>query len=458
MSLIEKFLIKNIEKKLKLAIVGDSIIDEYYYTKVKRISPEFPIPIILSENNEPHHTLPGGSLNLVYQFSDYNVEVDFIGLLNFYAESVLLINWNNKMNYSNSFKIPNIQVPIKRRLYDGDFPVSRWDLETYGYNLKDYLHTYLNRLKIPKSDITIFSDYNKGIFDIPWYKDYIKDNITIVDPKNDINKFVGCTIIKPNSLEAEKLTGCKNWKDQCKKIKDITNCQSVVITCAGEKVVGLDKEDFFEYFPKKKQNNVNNFSGAGDCFISIFSMCIGHNMSVPEASEVAYEAGAIYVQRKHNRPVSIMDLKQKTQSAKFATIDDLKNIEGTLVLNSGCFDFGLTRGHIESLKYAKQQGDYLVVAINDDNSIQRIKNRKPIMNLDDRMHIVASLEFVDFVISFSEDTPLNLYESILKNRKGDIICKGEDYKNKEVVGNHLTKVVLCPLYDCESTTDKINKL
>ena len=123
-----------------------------------------------------------------------------------------------------------------------------------------------------------------------------------------------------------------------------------------------------------------------------------------------------------------------------------------LVFTNGCFDFGLTRGHIECLTFAKAQGDKLIVGLNSDSSIKRLKgNNRPILPLEDRMHIMAALECVDYVYSFEEDSPLEL----IKKLKVDVIVKGSDYQKEKVVGYGLAEVIICPLVKCISTTEKI---
>jgi D-beta-D-heptose 7-phosphate kinase/D-beta-D-heptose 1-phosphate adenosyltransferase len=126
-----------------------------------------------------------------------------------------------------------------------------------------------------------------------------------------------------------------------------------------------------------------------------------------------------------------------------------------LIFTNGCFDAGLTPGHIDCLRFAKNQGGKVVVALNSDDSVKRLKGRdRPVLNLEERMEIISSLEFVDFVVSFTEETPENLINQI----KPDIIVKGGDYLPEEVVGKETAEVLICPYKKSISTTDKLEMI
>lgn len=178
-------------------------------------------------------------------------------------------------------------------------------------------------------------------------------------------------------------------------------------------------------------------------------MALGHGFSCKEAAEIAFNAGCQYVQQDILKPV--VAPWQLHRQMKFISPQCLTQRDYRLVMTNGCFDGGLTRGHIECLKFAKAQGDKLIVALNDDASVQRLKGKpRPFMTLEDRMAILASLEYVDFVVPFAEDTPLKLIQTIMP----DLIVKGGDYKPEDVVGYGIVEVRLCPLSSCKSTSDK----
>ncbi len=441
------------QKKLSISVIGDCMVDEYYYVQVNRLSPEFPIPVWLSPSEDMKYALPGGAANVVYQFRHFNHDVTLVSFINDYACSIF-----NQCGVKQAGWYGECQVPIKRRLYHGEFPLCRWDIEQQGYNIKDQSAWYsLPNIAASKgcnfllNDVIIFSDYNKGIFDRPWFTSLFKDytGTTIVDPKNDIDKWRGCTILKPNSVEAKKLSGKNRWQDQARYLKDRVQCQSVVITQGGDGVVGLFGDKEFEYKPRHK-SDVVSLQGAGDCFIAFLAMAIGNHYDVPQAAQIAFEAGCAYVENRHNEPIKPHQLLQRENPihAKYVRPEQLKDRSYKLVFTNGCFDI-LHQGHVETLEFAKSKGDKLVVAVNSDASVRRLKGEsRPINSQHARMRVLASMSAVDFITMFEEDTPLEA----IKKCSPDVVVKGGEYKPEDVVGYGLAEVILAPMYEGVSTS------
>jgi D-beta-D-heptose 7-phosphate kinase / D-beta-D-heptose 1-phosphate adenosyltransferase len=425
-SLIEEFVRKDLARKCQISVIGDIMLDEYHEVTVDRISPEFPIPVMKSRHDN-FIRVPGGAANVALQFSQFNIDVYLTGMTN----QVMPLMSNNVFDHSPC---------IKKRFYQGNFPVSRWDIEEpcYGIN-PDAVFDIFDDWDLKKTDVTVFSDYNKGIFSKPWYRHFLSDRLTIVDPKNDLARWQGCTILKPNSVEAKALTGENDWRRQAEKLIKTVKCQSVVITQGSEGVVGLTPDGFFEYRPSRK-DEVNSVIGAGDCFVAFLAMAIAHGMSTYEASVVAYEAGAVYVQSKHNRPLKPAELLARKCGSQ-------------VVFTNGCFDL-LHAGHIQTLEFAKNQGDLLVVGVNSDESVRRLKgNSRPLNKLADRIRVLSAMKCVDCVVPFDSDTPLDLIRYV----RPDIIVKAADYRPENVVGGDLAKVVIAPFLDGLSTTNLIQK-
>lgn len=193
--------------------------------------------------------------------------------------------------------------------------------------------------------------------------------------------------------------------------------------------------------------------GAGDCFAAFLALAFAHGFGVRDCAEVAFKAGAVYVQNVRNRPVSLYELLRYEDPIAAKYMDPVVGPGEKLVFVNGVHDL-LHVGHAESLRFARGKGDRLVVALNSDASARRLKGpSRPVIPLEDRMRMVASLEFVDFVTSFDEDTPLEC----LRRVRPDVLVKGADYAKKEVVGADLVKEVhLCPLVDGVSTTAIVN--
>jgi D-beta-D-heptose 7-phosphate kinase/D-beta-D-heptose 1-phosphate adenosyltransferase len=294
----------------------------------------------------------------------------------------------------------------------------------------------------------IFSDYNKGFFGGTegFHPPSLYPNSkTIVDPKcGPIKKWKGCTVFKPNAKEAAELSGKTFWKEQAKFFQHELECEAVVITASGDRVSGVWKDQFFCYTPTKRVD-VTSSVGAGDCFCAFFAMCIGHGFGIPEAAEIAYNAGSVYVQHNMNRPVCPAELIEDS----IVVPEDLKNRDFNLVFTNGCFDV-LHKGHLETLKFAKSKGDKLVVAVNSDASVRRLKgDSRPVVPLEHRMAVLANLKCVDFVVSFDEDTPLQ----VIKKIKPDVLVKGGDYEKEKIIGADLVEEVFtAPMIEGLSST------
>lgn len=464
MNLLNEFLAKNRERQLNIHCVGDAMIDEYLDVDVKRISPECPAMVLHSIDNKSIKK-PGGVANVAYQFKHFNVVPHLICWGNASETSLFLQHgiglklWDNK-NLSTPKSSNNCSLPIKKRFINNGTQIIRHDIENHlcGLSEQDVELSAIEVQDIIKRtinpDVAILSDYNKGFFSSKNNRiiDCYKNITTIVDPKiGPLSKWKGCTIFKPNSKEAAELSGKIHWKDQAVFLKNELECESVIITFGGDRVAGIWHQEFFDFIPNRSVV-VESVVGAGDAFVSFLAMAIGYGFSVPNAVEIAWNAGANYVQNKRNRPIIPAEI---SLDGIVDPKDIVKNRDFKLVFANGCFDFGLTASHIKCLEFAKKQGDKLVVAINSDESVSRLKGvDRPIMPLAERQQIVASLKCVDFVVSFNEDTPLEL----IKELNPSLIVKGGDYQKEDVVGYGLVDVKIFPFQDGMSTTDKLNKI
>jgi D-beta-D-heptose 7-phosphate kinase/D-beta-D-heptose 1-phosphate adenosyltransferase len=298
-------------------------------------------------------------------------------------------------------------------------------------------------------DLVILSDYGKGLF---YFNDLTQDlikkcKISIVDPKDgNLDKWKGCTIFKPNLKEALSLSGKNTVEEAGNYLLGYLGCQAVVITESENGVSVFDASGFTKISPDKKSIKVESVCGAGDCYTAFLGMALCRGLNIQEAAQVAWEAGKRYVQNKYNKPLFPIDFSS-------GIVDDpeiLSKRDFNLVVANGCFDLGLTEAHVKLFEFAKSQGNKLCVCVNSDESMARIK-RKAILPLKERMAIVAANKFVDYVVSFEENTPLELFRKI----KPNLIVKGGDYKPEDVAGYGLFPVKIFPLVSSMSTTEKI---
>lgn len=431
-------------------MIGDAMLDEYYYVKSDRISPEFPIPVMTSEDVTPDVVEPGGAANVYNQMKFWNVDAK---LLAFHHEHPAVSFISDRLRLPEGKR-----MPIKRRYYSGDFPLFRHDIETPNYGLEtlqlcEMQEALVDEFKSMRPSVTILSDYNKGLFANVAY-DIIRKILwhthpTIVDPKKGpLSKWRGCTIIKPNAVEAKALTGQCYWRDQCDVIRQETDCEAVIITQGGDGVVGWHG-DYFQH-PAKKKVVPNSVVGAGDCYMAFLAMGLAQNFSLTDSMEFAFEAGSVYVQRRHNQPVVPSDF---LRANKLVKAENLANRNYRLAFTNGCFDL-LHPGHLETFRFAKSKADKLVVAVNSDASVAlQSKSHKPVNDIDFRKKMLAALEDVDFVVEFDEETPYNLIRTIAP----DVLVKGGDWPNP--VGSDIVKeVYTVPIVPNYSTTNLINKI
>lgn len=435
--LIHRFVSEDLASQCRIHVVGDVMIDEYHDVEVSRISPEFPIPVMKSRHDRGKR-VPGGAANVACQFFNFNVQTYLTGIT---MPLTPFIHTRN-LTLTQPGCSSNLPIPTKKRYYQNGFPVARWDIEEEFYGLGgEMIGGLFSKTDMPDAQVTIFSDYNKGIFNDMWFQQHLIDRVTIVDPKNDVEKWKGCTVLKPNSVEAEAITGTKDWVRQAHTLREMTSCRDVVITQGGDGVVGLTPAGCFEYRPSRATEDVQSVIGAGDCFVAFLAMALARGWTTCDAAGLAFEAGAVYVQTKLNRPLKPAELIARRRGEK-------------VVFTNGCFDL-LHAGHIHTLEYARQQGDILVVGVNSDDSAKRLKGEsRPVNRLEDRAKLLEAMRCVDCVITFDEDTPSDL----IKYVRPDVVVKGGDYQRDDVVGSDIAEVVIAPTVHGISTTDLISRV
>lgn len=448
---MSEFLERQFERRARVAVFGDSMVDEYYEVGADRVSPEFPIPVMLSDPGNAPEVVPGGAGNVCAQFSHFNFEVDLFSIVDQrFRDLVRGVGLKGCVENGPS-------VPVKSRFYSGGFPLFRLDRESKDYGLdaagrRDAQARLVSSLlEREPYEVVVFSDYDKGVFVgvEPFLKRMPEETITIVDPKNHpIERWDGCTIIKPNASEARLMSGSDDWRRQCDYFMKKTRCQAVVITQAGEGVVGNVMGSWFEYRPSATASP-KSVIGAGDAFVAFLAMCMAHSIDIRKAVEVAFGACSVYVGKSRNQPVFPYEIEPN----KSVRPESLANRDFRLSFANGCFDI-LHPGHVELLRFARGRGDRLAVALNSDASVARQNKSHPLVNdLAHRVAMVSALESVDFVLSFDEDTP---YELIKKIRP-DVLVKGSDWPSP--VGADLVgEVCSFGLVEGHSTTHMISKI
>ena len=475
------FVVKDQEKKVVVGIVGDAMLDEYYRIDSERISPEYPIPVEVSESDEPFLTMPGGAANVAHQMQNCNAYVSLFCLADLDAKQVF-----DKFGFhTHAVIMSDADIPRKKRYCHKRIPaayLSRRDVEKY-HGTKEYrteLYSIFKEwVKSVRPDVVIMTDYNKGVFNYDTSEEgYLARRLinicrqckvpVVVDPKSGpLEQWRGCTLFKPNRTEATAFTGTDEWKDQLVYIHNALvgrhRNHQVVITRGGESVVGYDDTGPWEITAQSLSHlpdiDEQSVIGAGDCFVSFLAMAYARGFKPSQAAVVAYVAGANYIQQRHNQAIYPRQLLGGTKSKIIRPIElDGRNFN--IAWTNGAFDL-VHPGHVSTLQHAKDAikkrhpGGKLVVGVDSDQSVRKLKGRgRPINPLADRMEVIAALGCVDYVVSFHTD---GLYQ-ILKNVKPDIIvkAKGKEYlKNEDVVGHDIVgpdNVVWAPLLENRSST------
>jgi D-beta-D-heptose 7-phosphate kinase/D-beta-D-heptose 1-phosphate adenosyltransferase len=461
----------------KALLIGDVMLDRYVFGKVNRISPEAPVPIFLSKDKKQ---VLGGAGNVFNNLVSLDVNTTLLTVLgnDVTASHIKKILKSEKKSKSYIFTEKKISSSKTRYLVNGQ-QLIRVDEETsneISYAATKFLLSHFKE-QIKKHNVVVISDYNKGIFTKNLLKKIIalskKYKIpVIVDPKNkDFNIYEKCTLITPNQLEISQVTNLNCDKDyeaeQCGKyIIENFKIRNVLITRGEKGLSYINKQQSIHSATTKKE--VFDVSGAGDTVLAIISICLANNILIKDALNLANKAAGIVVGKigtsaiKKNelfscKSMSYNKILNKKQLIKLIQIYKKKNIR--IGFTNGCFDI-LHQGHVNYLEESKKLCDILIIAINSDISVKVNKGKnRPINDEKSRAKVLASLSFCDHIIIFNEKTPLKIINLI----KPDIITKGGDYKESEIIGAKQIKkwngkVNIIKFTKGASTTNIIKKL
>lgn len=457
------------ERKPRICVFGDIMLDINIHGVVNKIANEQPIPVLLKKEEKIILGGCGNVLNNLYNLECYALYLfSVIGNDNYgnYIKDLLKEKNINDFCYVDKSR----KTTVKNRFYSNNHLMFRYDDEVnleINEEIEEYLIESFKKIVI-KLDCLIISDYNKGVCSERLCKNLITIcNLngvkTVIDPKENYMKYVGCTIFKPNRNEVsrflKKHIDLENIEDTLKVIKDTIHCEYSVITLAEKGLVAYDGDSFFKSNIESKE--VIDVTGAGDVVCSIMGYLISilkksnFDMIVKVSNFLATKS----VGHLGTYSITKSDILESKVyfSNKVITIDNLDYIDRTkkIIFTNGCFDL-LHRGHIECLKYSKSLGDILVLGLNSDNSIRQLKGHsRPINDLETRISVLESLNFIDYIVVFEELTPLD----IIKKLKPHIIVKGGDYTKDDVVGKEFANdVKIYNFLTNVSTTDIINKI
>ena len=429
--------------KSKILVVGDIMLDNYLIGDTSRISPEAPVPVvkIFKEENKI-----GGAGNVSSNLSRLGIETILIGAIGKDNSGEKITNILNKKEIKhNLIFYKNNRTIKKTRIISRNQQIARLDFEDTEVVFDKKLLISKFKESLNDVDVVIFSDYGKGLlFDIEELITLAKkeQKIIIIDPKGDnFLKYSNANVITPNFNEFEAVVGkCISEKEIIKKalklIKKI-NISAILLTRGSKGMTLIQSNKNIVNIPTVAAN-VYDVTGAGDTVVAFLAASLSLNLKLEEAAKISNKAAGLVVGKLGSSSIGINELfdsyKEKIifdQSELKIIVDDLKSKNQKIVMTNGCFDI-LHKGHINYLGKAKSMGDVLIVALNTDDSVRKLKGKnRPINTLDDRAEVLMSLESVDMVTYFSQETPIDLYAEILP----DLLVKGGDYKLDDIIGS-----------------------
>ncbi|WP_373778250.1 bifunctional D-glycero-beta-D-manno-heptose-7-phosphate kinase/D-glycero-beta-D-manno-heptose 1-phosphate adenylyltransferase HldE [Glaesserella sp.] len=429
-------------------VLGDVMLDRYWFGSTNRISPEAPVPVVKVQDIEER---AGGAANVAMNIASLNVPVTLHGLIGQDDAGNALDKLLNSHNIKNHCVAVETHPTItKLRILSRHQQLLRLDFEEGFHNVDSQALLVKLEAEIASYGALILSDYGKGTLNSVQQMIQIarKANIPVlIDPKGtDFERYRGATLLTPNMSEFEAVAGvCKDDEDiTAKGLKMIADYDlSALLVTRSEKGMTLLRPNQPVFHLATQAKEVYDVTGAGDTVISVLATAIADGRPLEEACYLANAAAGIVVGKLGTSTVTPSELEQaihqRTETG-FGVIPEelLKTIVKQakqrgerIVMTNGCFDI-LHPGHVSYLENARKLGDRLIVAVNTDDSVKRLKGEsRPINDLDARMAVLAGLASVDWVVPFEEDTPQRLIGEILP----DLLVKGGDYKPEEIAGS-----------------------
>ncbi len=429
------------------------MLDRYWFGETCRISPEAPVPVVSVNQTEER---PGGAGNVALNIAALGGNATLIGIAgddeagHILTEQLAAAGVSHDIHY-----LQGVPTITKLRVISRHQQLIRMDFEqTFPPAAPLRLTDYYKRA-LAEAQLVILSDYGKGtLCAAPELIRLARDARipVLVDPKGrDFSLYRGASLITPNIREFEAIVGhCRNEQDIIEKGRALIAEQHIdaLLLTRGERGMTLIQQNNAEelHFPAHARE-VFDVTGAGDTVVAVLGTALAAGSPLPEAMSLANLAAGLVVAKLGAATVSAPELRAALNATiRFAggivneeqlalAIGQARAQGERIVFTNGCFDI-LHAGHVTYLQQARQLGDRLIVAINDDDSVRRLKGAgRPINTIEQRMAVLAGLGMVDWVTSFSEDTP----EHLLKKLRPDILVKGGDYTVEQVVGSSIVR-------------------
>ena len=431
----------------RVLVIGDVMLDRYWHGRTSRISPEAPVPVVKVEQIEDR---PGGAGNVALNIATLGAPVTLVGITgNDEAADALerqLVASSVFCQFERLDSAPTITklrvLSRHQQLIRLDFEENMEEMNTAGISKR------LNKL-LSEAKVVVLSDYGKG--SLQNVQSIIQDihkagKLILVDPKGaDFEKYKGATMITPNLSEFEAVVGhCKTEKELVERANNLIeklHIDALLIT-RGEHGMTLVRKGEAELHLPAQAREVYDVTGAGDTVISVLASSLAAGQTLASATALANVAAGIVVGKLGTAAVSTPELRRAlhdnsesgfgvvNEEQLMLALHDAHAHGEKIIMTNGCFDI-LHAGHVAYLEQARKLGNRLIVAVNDDASVKRLKGSgRPVNSVERRMAVLAGLKCVDWVVPFSEDTPERLICAV----KPSVLAKGGDYKPEQIAG------------------------
>ncbi len=463
---------------MKILVVGDLMIDHYLWGSCERISPEAPVQVV---DIAKETAVLGGAGNVINNLKSLGSEVSVASVIGDDENGIELTRMLKEIDVDTSNLViqHGRHTSKKSRIIAVSQQILRYDKESKEDIISSSQKAIVNSLEntIQNFDAVILSDYGKGVLTEELCQDVIKlakkaNKKVLVDPKGkDFTKYKGAYLLTPNKKEAQIATEINivdesSLTEALLKLKQECDLDVSMITLSEDGIATYDEKLHISPTVAKE---VFDVTGAGDTVIASMAYALSLGKSIDECAAFANLAAGVVVGKIGSATVTIDEIKEyeaslhkSTSDAHIKSFEEIKRLVERykangkkVVFTNGCFDI-LHVGHVKYLQIAKSFGDILIVGLNSDESVSRLKGpTRPVNIAEDRAYLLAALEAVDFVVPFEDDTPYELIKMVAP----DVLVKGGDYEGKAVVGTEFAgELKLVDFVDGKSTTKTIEKI
>ena len=448
------------QKSVRVAVVGDLILDEYLDGVVNRISPEAPVPVHLVRKTT---VSAGGAANVARNIQLAGGQAMIMGVWGHdgAADQLRQLLGKDGIDIKGVLVDPDRPTVRKTRITANQQQLVRIDWEEVKAITEQIQNQLYQHIEAQTWDVLLLSDYGKGGLPKEFLQRLIKlaqqrQRPVVIDPKGkDYSQYSGATLVTPNRREACEALGLDSHQampalELVEQLAKKFTIENILVTLGAEGMLGFDRSKQTTQHLPAVTREVFDVSGAGDTVIAIMALGLGSQTPLFESMRLANAAAGRVVEKWGTQPILRAELiealaKDATQESyglvsSLSKICELKDVlaavgpqgkrKQKLIFTNGCFDL-LHAGHVAYLEAARALGHQLVVAVNSDSSVRRLKgSTRPIVPAEQRMRLLAGLNCVDYVLLFADDTPARLIAEL----QPDILVKGADYQINEIVG------------------------